>query len=353
MSHTQLHRKSFTVLLLVVTVAFALVLRPFYAALFWALVLAILFSPFQRRLVRAWGGRRNLASVASVLLCVVGVLLPLALVMTSLVREISQIVQDVQARRIDLGTYVHGLYDALPAWLLNLLDRLDLGNIEAVQARLITGIGQASRIAATQAFNVGQNTFAFFVRTGVMLYVLFFLLRDGDALSATLERAIPLDEQHKTRLLRKFTTVIRATVKGNVAVALTQGTLGGATMWMLGVEGALLWGVLMSLLSLLPAVGAAIVWLPVAVYLLLSGAVWQGVTLILVGTFVIGLVDNLLRPILVGKDTQMPDYLVLVSTLGGIALFGLSGFVIGPVIAALFLATWDLVSNGQDAGMAG
>jgi predicted PurR-regulated permease PerM len=114
--------------------------------------------------------------------------------------------------------------------------------------------------------------------------------------------------------------------------------------WILGIQGALLWGVLMAFLSLLPAVGAALIWAPVAIYFLLTGAVWQGITLIAFGVLVIGLVDNILRPILVGKDTKMPDYVVLFSTLGGIALFGLNGFVIGPVIAALFIAAWNLFS---------
>lgn len=118
--------------------------------------------------------------------------------------------------------------------------------------------------------------------------------------------------------------------------------LGGLIFWFLEIPSPLLWAVLMALLSLLPAVGAAIVWGPVALYFLLSGAIWQGVLLGLYGVFVIGLVDNVLRPILVGKDTRMPDYLILISTLGGLAIFGLNGFVIGPLIAALFISSWDL-----------
>ena len=110
----------------------------------------------------------------------------------------------------------------------------------------------------------------------------------------------------------------------------------------------LLWAVLMAFLSLLPAIGAALVWAPVAVYFLATGAVWQGVALIAWGVIVIGLVDNILRPVLVGKDTKMPDYVVLFSTVGGMALFGLNGFVIGPVVAAMFLAAWDLFSSAEE-----
>ena len=123
--------------------------------------------------------------------------------------------------------------------------------------------------------------------------------------------------------------------------------LGGLIFWLLGIEGALLWGTLMAFLSLLPAIGAALIWAPVAAYFLLTGAIWQGVVLILFCVVVIGLVDNILRPILVGKDTKMPDYVVLISTLGGMALFGLNGFVIGPLIAALFMASWDLFTGRE------
>ena len=140
-------------------------------------------------------------------------------------------------------------------------------------------------------------------------------------------------------------TVTRATVKGNVLVAVAQGALGGLMFWLLGIQAALLWAVLMAFAALLPAVGAALVWGPVAVYLLASEPVWQGAALIAYGVLVIGLVDNLLRPMLVGKDTKLPDYVVLVSTLGGLALFGASGLVIGPAIAALFMAAWNIFTQ--------
>ncbi|PYG96408.1 AI-2E family transporter, partial [Arthrobacter stackebrandtii] len=140
----------------------------------------------------------------------------------------------------------------------------------------------------------------------------------------------------------KFNRVVRATVKGNVLVAITQGALGGFIFWVLDIPSALVWAVLMAFLSLLPAVGAGIVWAPVAAYFLLTGAILPGIILTAFGVLVIGLVDNVLRPILVGKDTRMPDYLILVSTLGGLAVFGLNGFVIGPLIAALFVSSWAI-----------
>ena len=164
------------------------------------------------------------------------------------------------------------------------------------------------------------------------------------ALILAAARSIPLDTQHTERLLGQFVTVVRATVKGNIVISLVQGLLGGIAFAVLGLPAALLWGTLMALLSLLPAVGAALVWGPVAAYMLLTGQVASAIGLTVWGVGVIGLVDNLLRPILVGKDTELPDYLILIATLGGIAVFGINGFVIGPVIAAMFLVAWQLMT---------
>ena len=182
-----------------------------------------------------------------------------------------------------------------------------------------------------------------------MLYVLFFLFRDGRAIGRSIRASMPLSEQYNTELIAKFAAVVRATVKGNIVIAVIQGAIGGVAFWALGIKGALLWGTLMTFLSLLPAVGSALVWVPAAGYLLLIGEMWRGLILVLVGVLVIGLIDNLLRPILVGKDTRLPDYVVLVSTLGGISIFGINGFVIGPLIAALFIAAWTLFRDEREA----
>ena len=178
----------------------------------------------------------------------------------------------------------------------------------------------------------------------IAMYLLFFLLKDGEPLARDVRRAIPLDAAKKAVLVKRFTTVMRATVKGNILVAIAQGALGGLAFWVLGVHAPMLWAVVMAFLSLLPAIGAALIWGPVALYLLAIGQIWQGFGLIAFGVFVIGLIDNLLRPVLVGKDTEMSDYVVLVSTVGGLTVVGLNGFVVGPVIAALFMTACALLA---------
>jgi predicted PurR-regulated permease PerM len=157
--------------------------------------------------------------------------------------------------------------------------------------------------------------------------------------------ALPLGHEREHRLFEKFADVSRATVKGTLVVGVVQGTLGGLFFWILGLNAAVFWGVIMTLLSLLPAVGSALIWGPAAIILLATGQIVKGIILLAAGSLIIGLVDNLLRPMLVGRDTQIPDYLILLATLGGLTVFGLSGFVIGPIIAALFLAVWDMFAQ--------
>jgi predicted PurR-regulated permease PerM len=234
--------------------------------------------------------------------------------------------------------------DALPVWLTSLLDRFGLASLGGVQDKVSGALLKGSQFIAAQALEIGQSTFGFFVNLFAMLYLLFFLFRDETALSRRVKDAIPLRPEQLDALLLKFTIVIRATVKGDLLVALLQGALGGVMFWFLGINASLLWAVLMAFLSLLPAIGSGLVWMPVAIYLLATGAIWQGIVLIAYGALVIGLVDNFLRPMLVGKDTKMPDYIVFFSTLGGIEAFGLNGFVIGPVVAAMFIALWDIFS---------
>lgn len=175
-----------------------------------------------------------------------------------------------------------------------------------------------------------------------MLYLLYVLFSDGRRLAARLERFSPLTPGETRSLATTFATVIRATVKGGVVMAAAQGVLGGLMLGFLGLQATLFWGVVFGLLSMIPAVGAGLLWAPVALYFLVTGAAWKGVVLILFGSVVLTALDNILRPLLVGRDTHLPAYLVLAATLGGIATFGLNGVVIGPVIAALFVAIWKL-----------
>jgi len=352
MKTNAIEQKTFLLLLIGVTLAFGWILFPFYGAVFWGAILAMLFRPVFRWLRKRFKGRTNLAALATLCLVLVIVILPTAFITASLVQEGTALYMRLQSGDINIATYTQEIFDHLPRWSMNMLERFGMSDMNAIQAKLLAALNQGSRNLAASAINFGQNTFDFLVGFCVMLYLLYFLIRDGGEVSTMIRDAIPLQERHKRKLLSKFTTVIRATVKGNIAVAAAQGIIGGITFALLGIHGAMLWGFLMAFLSLLPAIGAALVWGPVALYYLATGQFVPAIVLLFVGVFVIGLVDNILRPLLVGKDTKLPDYIVLISTLGGMALFGLNGFVIGPVIAAMFISAWDIFTTAQDDGAA-
>lgn len=339
--------KTFLLLLLAVSVGFGWVLWPFIGAVFWGLTLSILFQPLNKRLRQRLPRNPNLTALITLLLCLLGVILPLVLIGSSLVSETVLIYNHMSSGQLDFGTYFQRINDGMPAWLTRFLERIDLASAQEIQNKLSSVAAEAGKLIAGKAVDFGQNTLGFVVSFGVMLYLLFFLLRDGTQLATLVRNAIPLEKAHKQRLEEKFATVIRATVKGNLAVAMAQGALGGLIFWILDIQAPVLWGVLMAFLSLLPAVGASLIWGPVSIYFIATGNTTQGLILAAYGVVVIGLVDNLLRPVLVGKDTKLPDYIVLISTLGGMSIFGLSGFVIGPTIAALFIACWDIFSTRQ------
>jgi predicted PurR-regulated permease PerM len=344
-----LEDKTFLLLIIAISLAFVWILWPFYGAVLWGAVLAIVFAPLYRRLSRSMRQRRNLAALAAVMIIVVIVILPLTLITASLVQEASGAYEKFKSGELNLAHNFQQVVDALPTWMANLLDRFGLTNLAGVQETLSAGLMKGSQFLAAQALNIGQTTFELIVKLFVMLYLLFFLLRDGDELFRIIKDAIPLRAEQQRAVFSKFATVIRATVKGTIVVAVLQGALGGLIFWFLGVRAPLLWAVLMAFLSLLPAVGAALVWLPVAIYFIVTGAVWQGLVLMAYGVLVIGLVDNLLRPILVGTDTKMPDYVVLISTLGGIEIFGINGIVLGPLTAAMFMVVWDIFSASRQS----
>ncbi len=330
--------QAFLWLLLATSVAFGLVIWPYYGAVLWGVIVAILFLPVHRRLTKAMRGRTGLAALTTVILTVLLVILPLLLVASSLAVEAAALYTNIQSGRLDLGQYLRTIVEAAPDWLTDLFATFELTNLDAVR----NGLSRFLQALVARAVLVGQSTFEFVVSLGVMLYLLFFLLRDGAGLTRRIKMAIPLRELQRDALLERFATVAQAIIRGSLLVAVVQGALGGLIFWALGIHAPVLWAVLMAFLSLLPAVGSSIVWFPVAIYLLLSGSIAEGLVLILFGMLVIGLVDNLLRPFLIGKSTSIPDYIVLISTLGGISVFGLNGFVVGPMIAAMFIAVWDI-----------
>ncbi len=348
--------RGFLMLLVVAaTLAFVWLVAPFSGAILWAVIAAVLFEPLNARLLRALHERRGIAAAITLLVIVTVVVVPAMLLAAAMLREGTAFYALVRSGEIDFGRLFTETQGRLPGWARRWLADIGLGDIAGLRTRLGQGFANSFQLLAGQVISIGQGTFGFFLALGVMLYLTFFLLRDGHAIAARIERAIPLAADQRAVLIAQFVTVIRATIKGSLIVAILQGATGGIVFWAIGIPGALLWGVAMGVFSLFPAIGTGLVWVPVTAYLFASGAIWQGSVLFLCGFFIISSVDNVVRPILVGRDARMPDYVVLIATLGGFEGMGFNGFVVGPVIAALFMAVWQIFATtdraGADAGM--
>jgi len=331
----------FLFLLVLVTLAFGVLVANFVTPVFWAAVLAIVFRPVERRLFEYFGQKRpNSSAALTLILVIVVVFVPLGFVAVAVSREAVGLYQRFTSGELAVS-------DAMDRWVPALVRfGAQIGITPAtVRSNVADAMSAIGQFLATGALAFGQNAIKAAGQFGLMVYVLFFFLRDGDQLLRQIARALPLGDARERALFERFTAVTRATLKGTLVVGAVQGTLGGVFFALLGLDAPAFWGVMMTACSLIPVIGPTTIWLPASIILLLSGSIAKGVTLLALGTFGIALVDNLLRPILVGRETRMPDYVVLLSTLGGLTLFGLSGFIAGPAIAALFITAWDMFAR--------
>lgn len=326
-------------LVVVISVLFLTMIRSFLAGLVLAAVFAGMSRPAYLDLERGIGGRRRIAAMLTVLGLVLLVLVPVA---AFLALVVSQAVEVGDAA----GPWIEeqfGRWDELAA----AAERLPfVGQFMPEQAELATRVSESFgrvgsfMISSVRAATTG--TLNVFLQLFVMIYAMYFFLLDGPRMLARMFYFVPLTESDERRLVDQFVSVTRATIKGSILVGLLQGALAGAAFFVLGLPGAAFWATVMAVLSVIPILGSGLVWGPAAIILAATGRVGAGIALTVWGLLIVGMVDNFLRPRLVGRDTKMSDLLVLLSTFGGLAMFGLLGFIIGPIVAALFVTVWDL-----------
>lgn len=336
-------RGGFLLFLALVSLALLVVIWPFARPLMWATLAAIMFQPLYQWLLARMPRYPGRAAAATMLVITIAVLIPGFLIGRIVVEEAVAVFVAFRDGDIDVAAWFTIVHDALPSGIRSALDSAGFNNLSGVLARAQDFARESTGVIAGSALAIGSSAFGFVLAFGVGLYVTYFLLRDGREIGETVIASLPMQHSTAQQLAEKFLSIVRATIKGSVVVGIVQGTLGAITFWIAGMPSAALFGLLMAIFSLLPALGPAIIWIPVAIYLLAIGEIWQGLLVIGSGVLIIGTIDNLLRPILVGRDTGIPDWMVLVTTLGGIGLLGLSGIVIGPLVAGLFLASWSIL----------
>jgi len=327
----------FLALLVLTTGLFLWMLGPYLIPVLWAIIIALVFYPAYQWVLRATHGRATFAALLTITGLTIGVVGPLAVIG-------GLVVQDSFARyeRVSAGA------SAGQTSLLEQFERMlvlvePYGITEAaISERVEEWTASISRFLSDSLLAVSQFTFKFAVQIGIMVYLLFFFFRDGPTILRTFKEHLPLERAYEDRLLVRFGETTRAVIKGTLTVSILQGLIIGVTFWLVGISSPVLWGVAVVILALIPVVGAALVWLPAGLLLLFTGAIGAGFAVLSVGAVLMTFVDEFLRPILVGRNAKMPDAIILLATLGGLSMFGISGFVIGPVIAAFFLTLWTI-----------
>ena len=339
MNKSHFNRAFLLLLLIGITALFVKMIRPFLMAIFLAAIFAGLSAPLYRRILRLFRGRRALTSLATLLLLLLLVIIPFSALLGVIANEAFHIAERVRpwvTEQLQNPDHLLTRLEGIPG----------VRYLEPYRAQLLEKAGALVGTAGTFLFNglsaTTRGTVSFFFKFFIMLYTMFYFLMDGRSLLEKILRYVPMEEVDKQRMVDKFASVTRATIKGTLLIGVTQGALSGLAFRIVGIDGAVFWGAVMTVLTIVPGIGTALVWLPAAIILLATGKTWQAIFLAGFCGLVVGNVDNLLRPRLVGHDTQMHSLLILFGTTGGIMLFGVLGFIVGPIVAALFVTIWEI-----------
>ncbi|MDZ7607168.1 MAG: AI-2E family transporter [Cyclobacteriaceae bacterium] len=332
-------RISILVITLGVSALFIGMIRGFLLAILMAALFTDLLNPIYHRFTKWFKGRTSISALLTIFLFILTILIPFA--------GLSLILLD---QAISASKSVVPLINEIMADPQSLLAKIEsvpiISKIFPDQAKLLTTIGNIveaiGNIVVSGLTDVSTGAVGFVFSLFIFLFTLYYFLVYGSTYLRAILYYLPLKDHDEQLLLTKFSRVTRATLKGTFLIGLIQGTLGAVGMAIAGIPNVVFWGMLMVVSSVVPALGPALIWFPAALFLIIKGHMWSGILLILWGAIVIGNIDNLLRPRLVGKDAQMPDLMILFGTLGGLSMFGMVGIIIGPIIAGLFLTLWEI-----------
>lgn len=329
----RLHQGFVIGLLAAVGLTFLAMIGPFLVPLVLAAVFAGLLHPAYRWLATRLGGRDVPAAILLLIGALLAIVLPLAGLAGIVAAEAIHVSQQIRPWVREFVAPDGPLSRLLPDWL-SYAERL-----EPYRDRLLEKLAEAASTAGSwlvsNVSTVTQGTLGFLLGLFVMAYAMFFFLIDGPRLIAGLKSHLPLSAADRDLVVNRGLAVTRASLKGILVIGALQGLLVGLGLWAAGLSGAAFWGTIVFVLSAIPGLGAPIVWVPAAIYLAVTGSVGWAIALALWGALVVGVIDNVLRPMIVGRDTKLPDLVVLVSILGGIAFFGVVGIIVGPILAAM------------------
>ena len=339
MNRDTANKSALLLLVALISAIFLSMIRSFLMAIFLAGIFSALAHPLYKRFERWYGGRRALASLSTLFLIVIIVIVPLGILMgivTAQALKVGQAVTPWVQEQISQPGEFHKRLNALPFY-----DEIEPYS-KIIWRKAGQLIGSISQFLISSLSSATMGAVNLLFMAFAMLYTMFFFLMDGDKLLEKILYYLPLKDQDEKRMLDKFTSVTRATLKGTAVIGILQGGLAGIAFWAVGIPSAVFWGTIMAVLSIIPGIGTALVWIPAAIVLAAGGHFLKAGGLAIFCAVIVGSIDNLLRPVLVGKDTQMHELMIFFSTLGGIIMFGIMGMIIGPIVAALFITIWEI-----------
>ena len=342
MKKETLSRMTLITLIVIISSVFLTMIHQFLMAIFMAALFSAIVKPLHTKLTAKLNGRENVASILTVFAIIALVLSPLSVLITVVITQAISIGQSVTPF---VQTFIHeptiasAYLEKLPYYQ----EILPYRDIIIQKAGELVGTLSSFLIDSLSGFT--KLTIDAIFSSVIMLYVMFYFLTMGDVLLKKILYFLPLDDHNEIRLLNRFTSVTRATLKGTLIIGLLQGSICGIAFAFAGIEGPVFWGSVMAVMSIVPAFGTAIIWFPALCILALLGNFSGVVILAILCGAVAGNLDNIVRPRLVGKDTEMHDLFVLFGTLGGLSMFGLLGIIIGPIVSALFITIWEIYGD--------
>lgn len=337
MDYKKLQSIVFWAVLVGITLIFLRMLQPYFYPIFWAAVLATLFYPLYKKLCNKTH-KPNLSAALTLIIIILIVLIPLSGIISLIIQQGITFYQNFGNQET-----FNKVSDIFQQYLNRPLSQKLLGQIN-IQERLSSWGGAFSSFVYSLVSSWGQNTVRFIFMFFIMLYTLFYFLRDGEKILQHLMHLLPLGDQNEKKLYNRFVSTARATLKGTLFISLIQGSIGGLAFLITGVPAFIIWTLIMIVLCIVPSIGAGIILVPTAIIFLLLGNYWQAVVIV-VALIIAGTIDNIIRGPLVGKDTQMHPLFIFFATLGGIIAFGFSGIVIGPVVTAFLLSIWGIYEH--------
>ncbi len=322
-----------TLLLIVIGILFLIVVKDYIIPVVIAALVAGMLQPFYGKLLKKLKGKRILSAVITTILFLLTIIIPSIFLIILVYKQAVSVSQSLPVLLENQMSNTDALNQSLPEWFPF------KGQLEPYKTEIYTKIGELTSLLGNVFVeglsSFAQGTLVFFINLFTMLYALYYFLSEKEMLNKMVLKYTPFTKQQTQDLIKKIISISRATIKGALLIGMVQGALVGLAFWVAGIGDPLFWGTLAAIASLIPSVGSAMIYVPASIYLMLTGNTTAGIGVLVWGFLVVSNIDNILRPVLVGSDTEMSDLMVLISTLGGITLFGLSGFILGPVIAGL------------------